>query len=353
MPRPARRCAARAGGRLCPGATTTRRGSQRRAGTAEGASPARSRSGTCSPLALCGAAGAVLRQGAVEVDDLAVSGQRTARRLPTRSQISSTMTAPMTEPRCRTAGRSRPGGPCGTGGSRGSRRRTSRRCPARSWPDRHCGAGHEQPGERSGDEADDDEADDESKHGASFRQRLRGSPGSPGRVGTLYPAAPPPLHPLGGLCCVACPPGPRHSPCWSRSSTTTTWCWPGVARMLDPFRVGRVAESTRTSRSSTGRHRALRLVRSTRVRRRRGPVLVHSPRARRVVVYTWNFDARADRLACRHGVRGYLSKTLTAAELVAALEAVHAGELVISGTDRSAPDSKPRSTGDWPGGTRV
>ena len=75
-------------------------------------------------------------------------------------------------------------------------------------------------------------------------------------------------------------------------------------------------------------------------------VLVANPRARRVVVYTWNFHADLVESARRHGAHGYLSKTLPARELVAALEAVHSGEVVISEVTaraRSAPGL------DWPG----
>ena len=74
--------------------------------------------------------------------------------------------------------------------------------------------------------------------------------------------------------------------------------------------------------------------------------LMKNPRARHVVVYTWNFQPELIDAARRLGVHGYLSKTLTAAELVAAIEAVHAGEIVISDQSRrvaSAPGS------DWPG----
>src|SRR5436305_9450753 len=60
-------------------------------------------------------------------------------------------------------------------------------------------------------------------------------------------------------------------------------------------------------------------------------VLVANPRASRVVVYTWNFHPELVESARRHGAHGYLSKTLPARELVAALESVHAGDVVISG----------------------
>jgi DNA-binding NarL/FixJ family response regulator len=75
-------------------------------------------------------------------------------------------------------------------------------------------------------------------------------------------------------------------------------------------------------------------------------VLVANPRAHRVVVYTWNFHPDLVASARQQGAHGYLSKTLPARELVAALEAVHAGEEVVSDVPprtRSAPGL------DWPG----
>src|ERR1700712_1019275 len=59
-------------------------------------------------------------------------------------------------------------------------------------------------------------------------------------------------------------------------------------------------------------------------------VLVANPRAHRVVVYTWNFHPDLIASAQEQGAHGYLSKTLPARELVTALEAVHAGENIIS-----------------------
>ena len=75
-------------------------------------------------------------------------------------------------------------------------------------------------------------------------------------------------------------------------------------------------------------------------------VLVRSPRAKRVVVYTWNFHPDLIESARRQGAHGYLSKTLAARELVEALEAVHAGETVVS-----EPPPRARATPalDWPG----
>jgi len=75
-------------------------------------------------------------------------------------------------------------------------------------------------------------------------------------------------------------------------------------------------------------------------------VLMENPHARRVVVYTWNFHPDLVESARRQGVHGYLSKALPARELINALEAVHAGEVVIS-------EPPGRSGGvnglDWPG----
>jgi DNA-binding NarL/FixJ family response regulator len=75
-------------------------------------------------------------------------------------------------------------------------------------------------------------------------------------------------------------------------------------------------------------------------------VLVRNPNARRVVVYTWNFASDLIDSALRQGVSGYLSKALPARELVAALCAVHAGNVVISPTPGR---SRPINGLDWPG----
>ena len=74
--------------------------------------------------------------------------------------------------------------------------------------------------------------------------------------------------------------------------------------------------------------------------------LVENPRAKRVVVYTWNFHPGLIERAREQGMHGYLSKTLPARDLVLALEAVHAGELVISD---QAPRARTTPGLDWPG----
>ncbi len=77
-------------------------------------------------------------------------------------------------------------------------------------------------------------------------------------------------------------------------------------------------------------------------------VLVANARARRVVIYTWNFHPDLIDAAHDLGVDGYLSKTLPARDLVTALEAVHAGQPVVS-----PPPTRARTPSglDWPGRT--
>jgi DNA-binding NarL/FixJ family response regulator len=74
--------------------------------------------------------------------------------------------------------------------------------------------------------------------------------------------------------------------------------------------------------------------------------LVANPCAHRVVVYTWNFHPDLVVSAHQQGAHGYISKTLPARELVAALEAVHAGEKVVSDVP---PRARSAAGLDWPG----
>jgi DNA-binding NarL/FixJ family response regulator len=77
-------------------------------------------------------------------------------------------------------------------------------------------------------------------------------------------------------------------------------------------------------------------------------VLVRNPRARHVVVYTWNFHPDLINGARARGVHGYLSKALPARDFVVALEAIHAGKIVIN-----EPPARTRSVSglNWPGRT--
>lgn len=75
--------------------------------------------------------------------------------------------------------------------------------------------------------------------------------------------------------------------------------------------------------------------------------LLAEPLIARVVMYTWNFDRHLVEAARSRGLGGYLSKSLSAADLVDALERIRAGSFVTS----EPPPSHERSTarGDWPG----
>ena len=73
--------------------------------------------------------------------------------------------------------------------------------------------------------------------------------------------------------------------------------------------------------------------------------LVSNPIVAKVVVYTWNLDQDLERASLRIGVAGYLSKRLSARELVDALEQVHRGAVVVS----TESARKALVGGDWPG----
>jgi DNA-binding NarL/FixJ family response regulator len=77
-------------------------------------------------------------------------------------------------------------------------------------------------------------------------------------------------------------------------------------------------------------------------------MLIRNPRARHVVVYTWNFHPDLINGARERGVHGYLSKALPARDFVAALEAINAGEIVFN-----EPPARARSVSglNWPGRT--
>ncbi|WP_367650418.1 LuxR C-terminal-related transcriptional regulator [Nocardioides sp. zg-DK7169] len=65
-----------------------------------------------------------------------------------------------------------------------------------------------------------------------------------------------------------------------------------------------------------------------------------------VVVYSWNLDHKLIQEAIDAGARGYLSKVLTGPQIVAALERVVRGEIVILPGDE---ESSVEGDGDWPG----
>jgi DNA-binding NarL/FixJ family response regulator len=122
----------------------------------------------------------------------------------------------------------------------------------------------------------------------------------------------------------------------------------GIARMLEPF-ADRVVIAEMDTNEPLEEPVDIVLYDSFAQSESNGEgiaALVRNPKARRAVVYTWSFHPDLMAAASRIGVDGYLSKALPARELVEALEAVHAGEVVVSeppGRVRSAPGL------NWPG----
>lgn len=122
----------------------------------------------------------------------------------------------------------------------------------------------------------------------------------------------------------------------------------GVARMLDRYR-DRVLIAEIDATTTVDDHVDIALYDSfaqPEADLQRIGDLVANPRARRVAVYTWNFHPELVETALAQGAHGYLSKTLPAGELVSAIEAVHAGERVVS---RPPPRARSAPALDWPG----
>lgn len=72
--------------------------------------------------------------------------------------------------------------------------------------------------------------------------------------------------------------------------------------------------------------------------------MLANPNNGRVVVYTWNVQPELVRRALAKGCAGYLDKSMTAEELVSAIERIAAGEIV-------SPVPRATGTGDHPYGT--
>lgn len=68
----------------------------------------------------------------------------------------------------------------------------------------------------------------------------------------------------------------------------------------------------------------------------------------RVVIFSWNLQDEVVRKAIARGASGYLSKGMSAEEIVTALEAVHQGETVGPRESGALADDE-ASAGDWPG----
>ena len=76
--------------------------------------------------------------------------------------------------------------------------------------------------------------------------------------------------------------------------------------------------------------------------------LLNNPRVGKVVVYTWNFQPWLTRETMEQGVSGYLSKSLTAAQLVDALQAIATRRVIVS-----PPPGNRSSAATGPGARRA
>lgn len=125
----------------------------------------------------------------------------------------------------------------------------------------------------------------------------------------------------------------------------------GVASMLDPYR-DRVLVAELDAGTQVHDHVDVVLYDSfaqPETDQEEIKVLIDNPRARRVVVYSWNLHPELVDRARDLGVHAYVSKALSARELVEVIESVHAGEQHFpesSGRGRTARQPGP---GDWPG----
>lgn len=70
-------------------------------------------------------------------------------------------------------------------------------------------------------------------------------------------------------------------------------------------------------------------------------------RGMRVVIFSWNTQPDLVERAIARGAAGYLSKGLSAAEVIDALEAIHNGETITPPTSGVAADAS--ANGEWPG----
>jgi DNA-binding NarL/FixJ family response regulator len=124
----------------------------------------------------------------------------------------------------------------------------------------------------------------------------------------------------------------------------------GLAHMFDAYR-DRVQVVELDAGKPVTTHVDIALFDTFAQREADGPeldVLVANRNADHVVVYTWRFDDHLIEAALGKGASGYLSKTLTAAELVDALERIRDGEVVVS---RPGPGRRATVGLDWPGRT--
>lgn len=114
----------------------------------------------------------------------------------------------------------------------------------------------------------------------------------------------------------------------------------GLTQMLEPF-AGRVRLVDADARSSV-RERVDVALFDPNARSLDVETLLAAADARRLAVYSWTLEPDRVKESLRHGADGCLSKCLSAADLVDALERINAGEIVVT-EDR--PAGRGRSSG--------
>ncbi|MGI9158097.1 MAG: response regulator transcription factor [Marmoricola sp.] len=117
----------------------------------------------------------------------------------------------------------------------------------------------------------------------------------------------------------------------------------GLARMFEPF-SDRVTVVEVSSNQPGVQPVDIALV-DTFAQHRDVNEVLSEANAERLVIYSWSLEPQLIQTWSRFGVVGFLDKRLVAADLVDALEKIHAGEEV-NGVVRPELDIYP---GDWPG----
>ncbi|MFX0539934.1 LuxR C-terminal-related transcriptional regulator [Ornithinimicrobium sp. Y1847] len=123
----------------------------------------------------------------------------------------------------------------------------------------------------------------------------------------------------------------------------------GLARMLAPFadRIEVVHTQVRDEPDSPVDVTLFDTFGRTEVGNPEVEQLIASSTAGRVVVYTWKCDETLVRESLSKGCAGYLTKTMTPESLVAAIEGIAAGEVVVP-TPPANEETLPVQ-GEWPG----
>jgi len=125
----------------------------------------------------------------------------------------------------------------------------------------------------------------------------------------------------------------------------------GLARMLEPY-SDRIEVVELDVHTSAGHSVDIALYDTFSQARMDAPGvdrLLADPLVDSVAVFTWNMQRMLLDQALAKGVRGYLSKSLSAKELADALELIKAGELVVAPESEVGAGSVELGDAQWPG----